>query len=154
MTNSPAAVGATRLWLVALTLLALFWLEGEMRRMTLETAFGLHAVLALACGIGAVLLTRLRPGPARWVGAVLVLLVALLIGVVWEYLYLRPRLGWPDAIGGAASFLIVPGAIAAFYGNRGLRAGWTFVQVASLVIAAAPVSTTVSFFLAVMITGG
>jgi len=152
MTNSLAALGATRLWLAVLTLLALSWLDGEMRRMTLEL-FGLHAALALACGIGAVLLTRLRPGPARWVGVILVLLLALLIGVVWEYLYLKPRLGWPDAIGGAASFLIVPGALAAFYGNRGLRAGWTFVQVASLAIAAAPVSTIMSFYLAVMITG-
>ncbi len=52
-----------------------------------------------------------------------------------------------------ATFVIVPGTIAAIYGNRQLGAGWTSIQVTSLAVVAAPVSTTVSFFLAVLITG-
>ncbi len=145
---------ARRPWLLILLLLAFSWLEGEMRRLTLER-FGLHVALALAFGIGAVLLTKMPAGLARWTGLIVVLFVGAVIGIIWQYLH-RPPLapfGWSDAIGGAVSFLIVPAIIAAIYGNQQLGAGWTFIQVSSLAIVAAPVSTLVSFILATLITG-
>jgi hypothetical protein len=47
--------------------------------------------------------------------------------------------------------VIVPGTIAAIYGSRQVAADWTFIQVISLAIIAAPVSTVVSIALSVLI---
>jgi len=143
-----------RLWLGVLLVLALSWLSREARQAALDYV-GLQVALALACGEGAVLLRKTRAGLARGTGVIVLLLVCLAIGTVWLYLDRSPRepFSWPDAIGGTLTFLVVPGIAAVLYGNRQLGAGWTFIQVTTLALVAAPVSATVSFMLAVAITG-
>ncbi len=139
-------------WLVVLLVLALPWLSGEIRQATLDW-FGLHATLALACGLGAVALKAIQPGMARRTGVIVLLLVCLTMAMVWQYVDRPPQapFNWPDAIVGALGFVALPGVTAAIYATLQGGASSTFVQVTSLAIVAAPVSTALTLVVATLI---
>ena len=140
------------LWSGAAAVLALTWLLPEIREAVVER-LGLHATVAIVCGVSAVALTFLQAGLMRRTGILLLLLLCWIIALGWLYVNrLHPeRFSWLGGITVGLGAAILPVAIAAFYANRQSGSLWTFVQVTSLALLAAPLSSIAGVLLVALI---
>jgi hypothetical protein len=143
-----------RMWIGALLLLGLTWLPPSLREAALGRP-GLHAVLAIVCGLGAVALRMLATGPTRRTGVALLVVLSWAVAVTWEYLG-RDAPGffkWPSAIAASLVLVGLPVLTAAIVANVESGATRRFAQVTSLAMAAAPVSTAAALVVNLLFTG-
>ncbi|HWL39491.1 MAG TPA: hypothetical protein VNO75_04570 [Gemmatimonadaceae bacterium] len=153
MRESLREIGVpARSWGLVAAMLGLSWLLPDMRQ-SVVSSFGLYATIAFACGMSGVVLTFVQAGVARKGAVVLVSLLIWAIAVGWLYLNDTPpgRFEWFGGIVFGFGIVLVPVVISAFFANLRSGPAWTFAQVTSLALLAAPLSDMVGLVLSMVI---
>jgi len=145
----------TGLWIGLATALGLTWLMVPYVLPSVGAEFGLHVTIAIACGMSGVVLGRMRSGLVRKGAVVLVLLLSLVIAVGWLYLTnIRPGdFDWFRGIVFGFGLVLPPVAISALCARWRSGPTWTFAQVTSLAILAAPLSSCAGLVLVLILRG-
>jgi hypothetical protein len=151
--------GFGRSWLVTVLVLSVLWFHPALR-VVVVNALGLHTTIAVVSGLGALGIRQLQhSGVARSAAAVVLLAGCWAVAVVWQYLNRdrAPSVDWPLIVVGGLGVVLVPVAVAFFYGTRrgAESAGIATMlgQVLSLAFAAAPLSTIVALIVVSVVVG-
>ncbi len=143
-----------RLWLVTVSVLGLVWLQPTLRQAVIHR-LGLHLALGAACGVGLVAAMAVRPGTRRYATGLLVLLLCWGTATIVQYfLSAQPNeanVGRSLMISLALS--VIPTGVAMIVGLGQPGGRWAVLQVVSIVLAAAPLSTALGLLVAIVVFG-
>jgi len=143
-----------RIWIGVVLVVGLTWLPQSLREAALARV-GLHSVVAIVCGLGAVALQAIATDPTRRNGGIFLLtMLCWAVALIWEYVSRAPgSFSWPAAVVASLVLVGIPVTTTAIVTSVKPEPMWAFAQVASLAIASAPLSTLAALLAAVPLIG-
>lgn len=139
-------------WGIVLGVLALTWLEPNIRGLAMATVAS-HGIIAVCCGLGAAGLTRLQSGPARWTGLIVLLLSGCTVAVGSDYLKgdVHEWGEWISTVLYGFARVLIPVSVAAWVSTRRAGGSTTAIQVTTIAFATAPIWAFISLLLGLLI---